>query len=113
MKKLLKALPILILSLFFFAACGNSKSAETKADFTEAQFEKKLNDGEDLEGKTVKIKVLELVPDSAAGYNIQAGEHLNFVSKDNPKIKKGDTLVVKADKITSTLGSYLITYTKK
>ena len=66
-----------------------------------------------LEGKTVAVTVDEFVPDSAVGYNIQTGEHLNFVSSENPDVKKGDKVILKAKKIESTLGSFIITYEKQ
>ena len=73
-------------------------------------FEKALNDGEDITGKTVVLTVKDLVPNSAFGYNIQAGEHLNFCSPDNPNVKAGDTITVKVVEVTSMLGSYIINY---
>ncbi len=49
-------------------------------------------------------------PDSAFGYNIWAGEHLNFVSSKNPDVKEGDIVVVKTTTIESNLGSWIIKY---
>ncbi|WP_233278828.1 hypothetical protein [Floricoccus penangensis] len=72
-----------------------------------------MNAGDDLTGKTVEVRVAKLVPNSAFGYNIEAGKHLNFVSPENPNVKEGDTVVLKVDKITSTMGSYVITYKKE
>lgn len=90
---------------------SNDNHAEAKPDYEDVvAFEKALNNGEDLTGKTVVITVNELVPDSAFGYNIQTGEHLNFCSPDNPGIKKGDTITVKVENVTSMLGSYIIGY---
>ncbi|OFI46872.1 hypothetical protein BG262_03515 [Floricoccus penangensis] len=102
------------MGLLFLGACGNTKeSSKTKYDYTESQFEDKLNAGDDLTGKTVEVRVAKLVPNSAFGYNIEAGKHLNFVSPENPNVKEGDTVVLKVDKITSTMGSYVITYKKE
>src|SRR3954463_11513877 len=72
-----------------------------------------LNKGDNLEGKTVSVEVNKLVPNSAFGYNIQAGKHLNFLSSDNPNVKKGDKLILKVTKVASTLGSYVISYEKQ
>jgi PBP1b-binding outer membrane lipoprotein LpoB len=111
----------LALSLVGLTACSSNSSSSTnqtkqssqvKADFTETNFEKALNDGQELTGKTVEITVQELNPKSSFGYNIEAGEHLNFVSETNPDVKKGDKIIVKATKITSSLGSFIITYSK-
>lgn len=110
MKKLLFASLLLVLA-FGLVACGGSK--EAKADYTTAQAEKALNDGKDLEGKTIKIKVDKLEPSSAFGYNIQTGKHLNFVSSENPKVKEGDELVVKVTKVESVVGSFVIDYEKQ
>ncbi|WP_430597008.1 hypothetical protein [Enterococcus sp. DIV0174] len=111
MKKVVKVVFIGMLALLFLAGCGSS-SKEQKADYTTEQAEKALNEGKSIDGKTVKITVDELVPDSAFGYNIQTGEHLNFVSSENPKVEKGDTLVVKVTKVESMLGSFIISYEK-
>ncbi len=97
---------VLVLSL---VACGNNKAADYK---NEVDFENALNAGEDVIGKTVSISVKELVPNSAFGYNIQAGEHLNFCSEGNPNVAVGDTITVKVTEVTSMLGSYIITYKK-
>ncbi len=107
-----KTLPIVliicIMCSFFITSCG-----EKKIDFANAKdFETALNAGDDLTGKIVSFTVNEVVPDSALGYNLQAGEHLNFCSDTNPGIKKGDTATVKVTKVTSMLGSYIITYEK-
>lgn len=108
MKKV-KICLVFFIMMFLVVGCG---SKEVNPDYTEKEAETALNNGDDLEGKTVKIKVTTLVPDSAFGYNIQTGEHLNFVSVENPKVKEGDELVVKITKVTSTMGSFIITYEK-
>ncbi|URZ86622.1 hypothetical protein [Floricoccus penangensis] len=113
MKKYLKLLPIIFIGILFLTACGNSKEdSKPKYDYTETQFEDKLNAGDDLTGKTVEVKVAKLVPNSAFGYNIEAGKHLNFVSPENPNVKEGDSVILKTEKVASTMGSYIITYKK-
>lgn len=109
----MKKLSTFLVALFVVIAlvgCGSKK--EVNADYTEANAETALNNGDDLEGKTVKIKVLEYVPDGPLGYTIQAGEHLNFISSENPKVKKGDELVVKIKKVENLMGSFVISYDK-
>ena len=69
-----------------------------------------LNAGKVLEGKTVRFRVNDLRPKSAFGYNLETGEHLNFVSPHNPKVKVGDVVIVKVKEVTSTLGSFVIKY---
>ena len=101
-------IPILLLSL---TACGSKTVTPDYADA--ASFEADLNSGADLTGKTVQFTVNELVPDSAFGYNMQAGEHLNFCSSSNPKVSVGDTVTVEVTEVTSVLGSYVISYKMK
>lgn len=108
MKKLLSILISLALVLSL-AACGGN--TEVKPDYDDVvTFEQALDNGEDLTGKTVVVTVKEFVPDSAFGYNIQAGENLNFCSANNPGVKAGDTVTVKVSEVTSMLGSYIISY---
>lgn len=59
---------------------NNSEADLVYIDYADAEsFEAALNEGEDLEGKIVQFEALELHPDSAVGYNVWAGEHLNFI----------------------------------
>jgi hypothetical protein len=111
MKKVLVGLLSSIMVIFLLAGCGSNKTV--KADYTTKQFETALNKGDNLEGKTVSVTVNEFVPNSAFGYNIQTGKHLNFVSVDNPNVKKGDKLILKVTKVASALGSYVISYEKQ
>jgi predicted RNA-binding protein with TRAM domain len=111
MKKVLVGLLSSFMVIFLLAGCGSNKTV--KADYTTKQFETALNKGDNLEGKTVSVTVNKLVPNSAFGYNIEAGKHLNFVSADNPNVKKGDKLILKVTKVASALGSYIISYEKQ
>jgi ribosomal protein S17 len=111
MKKLIVLLSSFMVFALLLAGCGTSKTI--KADYTTTQFETALNKGDNLNGKTVSVKVDNFVPNSAFGYNIEAGKHLNFVSSDNPNVKKGDILIVKVTKVASALGSYVISYEKQ
>lgn len=82
-----------------------------KPDYATAEdAEAALNAGKVLEGKTVRFKVNDLRPKSAFGYNLETGQHLNFVSPHNPKVKVGDIVIVKVKEVTSTLGSFVIKY---
>ncbi|KLI76086.1 MULTISPECIES: hypothetical protein [Lacticaseibacillus] len=108
MKKGLLTVIAVLSILFTLTACG---SAAPKPDYTEAKAESALNAGKDLKGKTVQFKVKKIEPNSAFGFNLEAGKHLNFVSEENPKVKKGHTVIVKVKKAASTLGSWVITYT--
>ncbi|MDK7952188.1 hypothetical protein [Lactobacillus paragasseri] len=82
-----------------------------KPDYATAEdAEAALNAGTVLEGKTVRFRVDDFRPKSAFGYNLETGEHLNFVSPHNPKVKVGDIVIVKVKEVTSTLGSFVIKY---
>ena len=88
-----------------------TKKGKYDVDYNSAEeLEDALNDGKNCNGKTAKIKVTKFVPDSAFGYNIWAGEHLNFISSNHPKAGKGDTITVKIKEVNSFLGSWIITY---
>ena len=65
-----------------------------------------------MEGKIVQFEVLEFHPQSALGYNLWAGEHLNFVPDRHPNAQQGDILIVKADTIRNNIGSWVINYTE-
>lgn len=106
MKKIVISLLTVLSALFILTACGNKK-----ADYTEKTAESALNSGKNIEGKTVKFKVDQIDPKSSFGYNLQTGKHLNFVDSKNPNVKKGNTVTVKVKKVTSTLGSWIISYT--
>lgn len=106
MKKIISIALVVFMIACLFTGCGT-----VKADYeTAAAFETALNNGEDLTGKTVTFTVNEVKPNSAFGYNLQAGEHLNFCSTENPGVKAGDTVTVKVTDIQSMLGSYIIYY---
>ena len=108
MKKVTKI--IAIISIIFCLTMIISACGQKKADYSAKTAESALNSGKDIEGKTVKFKVQKLEPNSAFGYNLETGKHLNFVSNDNPKVGEGDTVIVKVKKTTSAIGSYIITY---
>ena len=82
-----------------------------KPDYATAEdAEAALNAGKVLEGQTVRFRVNDLRPKSAFGYNLETGQHLNFVSPHNPKVKVGNVVIVKVKEVTSTLGSFVIKY---
>lgn len=116
MKKNMKKVKRIVLTLgcvlcMSVAMFGCGQNADVKVDYPdETAFETALNNGDNLEGKTVEICVAEFEPQSAFGYNIMAGEHLNFVSPENPEVKEGDRLIVKVVKVKSVLKSWIISY---
>ncbi|MBC2386369.1 hypothetical protein [Listeria booriae] len=110
MKKIALLLSLLLVTSVVMFGCGGE---DAKADYTTKAAEKALNDGKDLEGKTVEVTVDKLVPDGSLGYTIQTGEHLNFVSSTDPKVKEKDTFVAKVKKVENVLGSFVISYDKQ
>lgn len=96
--------------IFMIAIASSLLFGCGSADYTTEEFEAALNNGEDVSGKTVLVDVYELEPNSAFGYNMQAGEHLNFVSAENPGVQKGDQIKVRVEKVASMFGSFIITY---
>lgn len=109
---------LLVLFAFVLTACGSGKPSATVApvvvDYPDAaSLESALNAGANVEGKTVTFTVTDFIPQSAFGYNLVAGEHLNFCSQGHPNAGIGDTLTVKIDKVASALGSWIINYTKQ
>ena len=108
--KIQKSSILLLMIAILLTACGASKEVIDYGDA--AAFEAALNNGENLEGKTVQIIVDDINPATVSGYDIYAGKHLNFVSSRHPDVKKGDTIVVRATTIESALGSWIIQYEK-
>ncbi|MBR3001846.1 MAG: hypothetical protein IKF39_12680 [Oscillospiraceae bacterium] len=107
MKRIIALIALLCLGTVILTSCGG----KTVVDYGNATaFEAALNRGEDLKGKTVMITVDKFVPNSALGYNIQTGEHLNFVSTDNPGVQTGESIAVKVKEVQSALGSWIISY---
>lgn len=109
MKKLRLFLLALIMTVIL-VGCG---SKEVTPDYTTEEAETALNAGEDLTGKTVAVTVDTYVPDGTLGYTIQTGEHLNFISSSNPKVKEGDEIIAKVKEVSNVLGSFVIKYEKQ
>ena len=106
MKKMSIGFIAVMAIIFALTGCGNKKP-----DYTASTAESALNANKDIEGKTVQFKIDKVVPNSAFGYNLETGKHLNFVSSENPKVNKGETVTVKVKKASSSVGSWVISYT--
>ena len=86
---------------------------EVMIDYGDAEsFEAALNEGENLENKVVRFIAGDIHPDSTFGYNVWAGEHLNFVSSRNPDIRTCNIVTVRISTIENFLGSWIISYEK-
>lgn len=86
---------------------------EVVIDYGDAEsFEAALNEGKNLENKVVRFVAGEFHPDSKLGYNVWAGEHLNFVSSRNPDLQEGDIVTVRTTTIENVIGSWVINYEK-
>lgn len=88
------------------------KKKKSSGVLSASKFESSLNAGKDMTGKKVRFKVTDYAPDSAFGYNLMGGKHLNFVSSRNPHVRKGQTITVKVKDVQSFLGSWIISYKK-
>lgn len=98
---------LIICLLLSLCGCGNSDQAKVIIDYGDAEsFEAALNEGKNLEGKVVRFVAGEFHPDSELGYNIWAGEHLNFVSSRNPDIQENDTITVRVTTIENLFFRY-------
>lgn len=103
----------ILVTAFLFVLLVGCGSKNVEPDYTTEEAETALNDGEDLVGKTVSFTVDTYVPDGTLGYTIQTGEHLNFISQDDPKVKEGDKIVAKINEVKNVLGSFVIKYEKQ
>lgn len=93
------------------SSCDNSSSDRIVPDYaTAASFESALNKSEDTISKTVCFVVETIKTNSAFGFNIWAGEHLNFISDEDPGVKEEDSMTVRVKEVKTLLGSYLIKY---
>lgn len=110
MKRNLLVVSLLMAIGMFLVGC-NVEDVANIVDYESAEdFEAAINNGEGVEGKYVMVEVNKIEPDSAFGFNVQAGEHLNFVDAENPKAKEGDHVVFQVEKVANMFGSYIITY---
>lgn len=111
---------ILVLSLVL-TGCSNIENEEinnsinfnkVELDYNDSSsFEKALNSGKEVKGKTVKFDVKNYVPDSAMGINCWSGEHLNFISDNELDVKTGDIIIGRVkEEPSSFLGSWKIKY---
>ena len=111
-KKITKQFIAVLIAASVVVLCGCA-TKEYAVDFESAEaFEAALNRGENLVGKTVRFTANDLKPQSFFGYNVISGEHLNFVSSENPDVQIGDTVTVKITSIDSMFGSWIIRYEK-
>lgn len=91
----------------------DAPTEEVMIDYGDAEsFEAALNEGENLENKVVRFIAGDIRPNSTFGYNVWAGEHLNFVSSRNPDIRTGNIVTVRISTIENFLGSWIISYEK-
>ena len=103
---------IVVFTVFACVMCAGCVS-EPVIDYPNAEaLELAINAGVDVKGKTVTFVVQEFIPNSAFGYNLITGEHLNFCSPKHPGVEVGDTVAVKITEVINVLGSYVITYEK-
>ena len=76
---------------------------------SESSLETALNSKEDVVGKTVVFNIRDYKPDSAFGYNLISGEHLNFCSSNDPGVYSGNVPVIILS-VRCFFNSYIIRY---
>lgn len=104
---------IMVMMILSLSGCKESRAGREIIDYADAEsFEAALNKGENLEGKIVQFVAGEMKLDPTFGYNVWAGEHLNFVSSRHPDVKAGDAMVVKTATIQYVSNSWIIKYEK-
>lgn len=118
MKRIFTVLLIVafIVSLTACSAVDNSIATADEATQhyeTAESFEAALNDGVNVVGSTVQFAVKKYAPNSAYGHNLQAGEHLNFCSENDPEAGKGDIVSVEVAKVKKVYSTYYIIYYKQ
>lgn len=85
-------------------------SGEYSIDYLSAEsIESDLNEDEDIKNKIVRFSVKEYV-ESTFGYNAQAGEHLNFISEADLKLKENDEVVGKVTSFKKFLDTWIVYY---
>ncbi|MBQ8922465.1 MAG: hypothetical protein IJ060_09970 [Oscillospiraceae bacterium] len=91
-------------------ALGTKNASEESIVFQDAEsFEAALNRGEELVGATVTFVVNEVHPDSYYGYDLWAGEHLNFIFSEDQNVQTGDSVTVEVITVNnSATGSWII-----
>lgn len=133
MKKFLSLMLIVIMTLSLVACGAENDSTENVSDENvtedynyptkdnssekvtvdynnERDFEALLNADIDVTGKVVTFTVDKIAPDSAFGFNLQTGEHLNFCSEEAQDVKVGDSVTVRVTAVETFLYSYIISY---
>lgn len=111
MKKILVVIGVLVALALNTLGCSSSTRKEpTTSEYSSAEiFESDLNDGYNLENITVTFKVKDIKEESIAGYNLWAGEHLNFLPNEAPQtISIGDLVTAKTINIKKRGSSWLI-----
>lgn len=117
MKKV-SSLILIIITALSLVACGIDSNPldslnpeQVTIDFeNEKDFEAALNADFDVIRKVVTFTVDKIAPDSAFGFNLQTGEHLNFCSEEPQDVNEGDTVTVRVIEVDTFLVSYIISY---
>ncbi|MBR5677759.1 MAG: hypothetical protein IKX20_06450 [Paludibacteraceae bacterium] len=113
---LFQILVLVILAGALIGICANSyfitnRKENSIMQFDSAEeFESALRDGYDLKNTQVTFQVEEIKSKTLLGYNVWAGEHLNFYPSEKPQeLNCGDYVTVKVKKIKNFLfGSYRV-----
>ena len=100
-----KAVPVSLESVTEQAHPTKAETEDLIEYSSDHEFEVALNHSKNPIGAIVHFVVREVHPDSVYGYNIWAGQHLNFVSTYDPHVKAGDNITVRVTAIETFMGS--------
>ena len=113
MKKVILGLLIIVL-MGLLCACGGPEAKKfASAEEYEAALNEEDADIDSLGNAIVTFEVLSVHPGEDGGYNVWAGEHLNFIFEKNPHVVDGDTITVKVSQVNNYNGSWFMKSKKK
>ncbi|WP_207771558.1 hypothetical protein [Convivina intestini] len=108
-KVLISILAVIVIAIIGVIGFKVYSDNNVKADYTTTVAEKKLNAGENLDGKIIDVEIASVENNTPLGQNIWAGEHLNFYpDKQQHNLKKGQHIKFKISETKSSLGSWFI-----
>ena len=102
-----------VILLFFFSLAVSPRSIRKvplRENYSnETDFEADLVNGNGMNGAVVTFLALKVLPETPLGFNIHAGEHLNFYSSKSADVRKGDLVTVRITKTKRDIGgSFLL-----
>ncbi|MCJ2001215.1 hypothetical protein GYQ39_09870 [Lactococcus piscium] len=103
---------LILFLLLVFTACGKNTTPK-ESDYNMTTLKTALGNGEKLEGKSVAFKIEKKSQHILSrDYSLYTGndKEFDFTSKNDPKVSKGNTVIVKIESVSESLGKYKISY---